>query len=83
MRHPLEKFIRMEMLAIIGGLFAGIFAWITGWMFFLFLACYLFVFSMLSNVFILLYTHRASDAMKQVIRAFLLFIFLTSLFFYI
>lgn len=83
MRHPLEKLIRMEIIAMIGGLFVGIFAWITGWIIFLFLACYLFIFSMLSNAFVLLHTHRASDAMKQVIRAALLFLFLTSLFFYL
>lgn len=83
MRHPLEKFIRLEMLCIISGLFIGIFAWITGWMLFLFFACYLFVLSMISNAFILLNTRRPTDALKQILRAALLFLFLTSLFFYI
>ncbi len=83
MRHPLEKFIRMEMLLIIIGLFIGIVAWISGWMLFLFFACYLFIFSLICNALVLLHTRRASEALKQVIRAALLFLFLTSLFFYL
>ncbi|MFD1416425.1 hypothetical protein [Oceanobacillus jeddahense] len=83
MRHPLEKFIRMEVIAIMAGLFFGIFAWITGWLFFLFFACYLFVFSMFSNALILLHTRRGSDAIKQAIRAVLLFLFITSIYFYL
>ncbi|WP_212927153.1 hypothetical protein [Oceanobacillus sp. J11TS1] len=83
MRHPLEKWIRIEIISIIAGVFLGIFAWITGWMLFLFFACYLFVLSIISNAFILLNTRRASDALKQMVRAALLFLFLTSLFFYL
>ncbi|WP_077602311.1 hypothetical protein [Oceanobacillus sojae] len=82
MRHPLEKFIRIEAIAIVGGLFIGILAWITGWMLLLFFACYLFVLSMLADALILLHTRRSSDAVKQVIRAVLLFLFITSLYFY-
>ncbi|WP_080872299.1 hypothetical protein [Oceanobacillus timonensis] len=83
MKHPLEKLIRMEVMTIIAGLFIGIFAWITGWVFFLFLACYLFIGSMLSHALILLHTRRGSDGIKQAIRAMLLFLFITSLFFYL
>ncbi|MFD1064571.1 hypothetical protein [Oceanobacillus locisalsi] len=83
MKHPLEKFIRMEVLAMIAGLFIGVLAWITGWVLFLFLACYLFIGSMFSHALILLHTRRGSDGIKQALRAMLLFLFITSLFFYL
>lgn len=82
MKHPLEKFIQMEIITIMAGLFIGILAWVTGWMLFLFFACYLFILSLIANALILLHTRRASDALKQVIRAVLLFLFITSLYFY-
>lgn len=82
MRHPYEKLMRIEIIGIISALLLGIFSWATGWFLFFFIACYLLILSMLCNCLILLHIRRQTDALKQMIRAALLFLFITSLYFY-
>ncbi|WP_017798245.1 hypothetical protein [Oceanobacillus kimchii] len=81
MRHPYQKFIQMEVIGLVLSFLSGITALITGWLILLFFAVYLLVLSIVCDAIILMQTRRQSEAMKQAIRAFVLFLLITSMFF--
>ncbi|BAC14982.1 hypothetical protein ACFQ4N_13220 [Oceanobacillus iheyensis] len=81
MRHPYQKFIQMEVIGLVLSFLCGITALITGWIILLFVAVYLLVVSIVCDAIILMQTRRQSEAMKQAIRAFVLFLLITSMFF--
>ncbi|MFS0750253.1 hypothetical protein [Oceanobacillus sp. 1P07AA] len=81
MRHPYQKFIQMEVIGLVLSFLSGITALITGWVILLFFAVYLLVLSIVCDAIILMQTRRQSEAMKQGIRAFILFLLITSMFF--
>lgn len=81
MRHPYQKFIQMEVIGLVLSFLSGITALITGWVILLFFAVYLLVLSIVCDAIILMQTRRQSEAMKQAIRAFILFLLITSMFF--
>ncbi|GLO67712.1 hypothetical protein M3E13_02355 [Oceanobacillus kimchii] len=81
MRHPYQKFIQMEVIGLVLSFLSGITALITGWVILLFFAVYLLVLSIVCDAIILMQTRRQSEAMKQAIRAFVLFLLITSMFF--
>jgi len=81
MRHPYEKYIRLELITIILVFLLGIFAVIQSYIIFLFLGLYLLVVSLIFTALIEFYTYHTHNAIKHALRALLLFIFTTYLIF--
>ncbi|GAB3789239.1 hypothetical protein [Virgibacillus kimchii] len=82
MRHPYEKFIRLELITIILVFVLGLFAIIQTYIIFLFLGLYLLVISLILTALIEFHTYRTQEALKHASRALLLFIFTTYLIFF-
>lgn len=81
MRHPYEKFIRLELITIILVFILGIFAIIQSYILFIYLGLYLLVISLVFNALIEFHTYQTQEAMKHALRALLLFVFTTYLVF--
>ncbi|MFC3038634.1 hypothetical protein ACFOGI_00015 [Virgibacillus xinjiangensis] len=81
MRHPYEKLVRMELAAIAAVILFGVIALIQGFLLLILLAFYLLAFSLLCEAMLLWQTGNTPEAGKQGLRAMLLFIFVTYLFF--
>ncbi|MGY0694961.1 hypothetical protein ACW2QC_19715 [Virgibacillus sp. FSP13] len=79
MRHPSEKFIRLELIAILIAALVGVFALIKGFLFIIILALYLIALSMFSGAIVEWQTHQTNRAGKHMLQAILLFIFTTYL----
>lgn len=69
MKHPHEKFIRIELLSIALALIIFIFSVIKGYLLFAIFSLLLIAVSLLSESMILLATHQKAQALKQGARA--------------
>ncbi|MEC5424421.1 hypothetical protein QGM71_13050 [Virgibacillus sp. C22-A2] len=74
MRHPYEKFIRIELLSLASAILIGIIALAQGYTLLIFLCLYLLALSLACNALIELHRHEADQAGKQILRAIMLFI---------
>lgn len=83
MRHPYEKFIRLELLFIIVAVIVGIIALLKGFAFVIIIALYMIAFSMLSGAIVEWHTHQTNQAGKHFLQAILLFIFTTYMIFHL
>ncbi|GAB3048151.1 hypothetical protein [Virgibacillus ainsalahensis] len=83
MRHPYEKFMRIELIAIACVVLFGVIALIQGFLIFILLCFYLLALSIFCDAMILLYLHNPPQAGKQFLRAVMVFIFTTYLFFHL
>lgn len=82
LRHPHEKIIRIELIAIGLSFFIGLIALIQASIFFLIIAFYFIVISLVCDAFSHSYTsNRQLQSIKQAIRASILFILATGLIF--
>jgi len=81
LRHPYEKYIRLEFLTIIFVIILALFAIIQSYTLFIFVGLYLLVMSLILTALIDFHTYRTQEAMKHVLRAALLFVFATYLIF--
>lgn len=76
MKHPHEKFIRIELFSLVLTMILFIFAVIKGFTFFAFISLLLITISLLADAIILWGIHEKAPAIKQVVRA-ILILFLT------
>ncbi|MFA1822447.1 hypothetical protein ACDX78_20170 [Virgibacillus oceani] len=83
MRHPYEKYIRLELITIILICLLGLFAIIQSYILFIFLGLYLLTVNLILTALIEFHTYRAHEAIKHVLRAIFLFVFTTYLIFLI
>lgn len=74
MRHPYEKFIRIELISMISAILIGIVALIKGYLILIFICFCLITVSLLAETIILWSTLQKAQGGKQFIRAFLLLI---------
>lgn len=74
MKHPYEKFIRIELLTIgLAGLI-GIVALVKGYLISVLICLYLITLSLLAEAMIALSTHQRVQGIKQLVRAAIIFI---------
>ncbi|MEW9676354.1 hypothetical protein ABRT01_09265 [Lentibacillus sp. L22] len=83
MRHPYEKFMKMELFAIIGAIIVGIIALIKGFVLVVILALYMVSFSMFSGAIVEWNTRQTQQAGKHLLQAAMLFIFTTYMIFHL
>lgn len=83
MKHPYEKFIKMELVFIVCAVLFGLIALIQGYLFLILMSLYLVTISMLFNALIHWHSHRTADAGKQILRAIMLLCFVTFLVFHL
>jgi hypothetical protein len=74
MKHPYEKFIRMELLALLSVVFFIILTMIKGWVLLVFLSLFFIVISLICDGLALLHTHQKAPAAKQLARGLLVFV---------
>lgn len=78
MKHPYEKFIRIELLALLSVVFLSIIAFIKAWVFLVVVSLFFIVFSLIAHALAEWHTHQRALAGKQLVRA--LFIFLLTIY---
>lgn len=83
MQHPYEKFIRLELITIAVAVIIGLFALLKGFIFVVMFAMYLLVLSLISGALVELNVNQATQAIKHLAQAVLLFIFLTYMIFHL
>lgn len=83
MRHPYEKFIQLELLAIICAVVFGFFAMIQSYLFLILISFYLIAISLFLNAITYWYLRRTMDAFKQLVRALMLAFFITFIVFHL
>jgi hypothetical protein len=83
MRHPHEKFIRLELLAILLAVIIGIIALLKGFLLVMVLTLYLITFSMIFGALVEWNTRQTNQAGVHFLQAALLFVFTTYLLFHI
>nr|GGG70927.1 hypothetical protein GCM10011398_13840 [Virgibacillus oceani] len=81
MRHPYEKFIRLELIAILVAVVIGLFALIKGFLLIVILALYMLAFSLASGAIVEWNMNQTNQAGKHFLQAILLFIFTTYMIF--
>lgn len=69
MRHPYEKFIRIELISMISAVLIGMIAFIKGYFILIFICFFLIALSLIAEVIILWFTYQKIQAGKQLIRA--------------
>lgn len=74
MRHPYEKFIRIELFSIVLALTIFIFALIKGFILLIICSLLLISISLLADSLISWLTHQKAQAIKQCARAVIIFI---------
>lgn len=79
MRHPYERLIRIEITSISLAAFIGLFAFIQSYTLLIFLSVYLLALSLVCGALIDWSTHQKTQAIKQFLRAIVLFILTTYL----
>lgn len=77
MRHPYEKFIRLELIALILAVFAGIIVLIKGFILLAILLIYLIACALCCEGMIELSTHNRNHAVKHFLQAILIFVFMS------
>lgn len=83
MRHPYEKFIRLELIAIAAAVIIGLIALLKGFVLVIMIAMYLLVFSLISGALVEWNINQAAQAGKHLAQAVLLFIFITYMIFHL
>ncbi|ASK62032.1 hypothetical protein CFK37_07600 [Virgibacillus phasianinus] len=83
MRHPYEKFIRLELLTLILAVIAGIVVLIKGFIFLAIVLIYLIACALCCEAMIELHTHNRNKAFKHFIQVILLFVFTTYIVFHL
>ena len=83
MRHPYEKFIKMELIFILCAVLFGLVALIQGYIFLVLMSMILITISLFFDALIHWYSHRSADAGKQILRAVLLLCFIIFLIFHL
>jgi type III secretory pathway component EscV len=81
MRHPYEKFVRIELVSIISAFVIGIIALIKGFPILIFICFFLVAISLCAEAIILWFTYQKVDGGKQLIRAMIIFLLTTFLIF--
>lgn len=81
MRHPYEKFIRIELIAILIAILIGVIVLIKGYLILVFVCLYLLVLSLLAEAMIAWSTHQKFQSGKQLVRAAIIFILATYMIF--
>jgi len=81
MRHPYKRFIKIELFSLILAIMTGLSAIIWTRVIWVILSMYLIAISLLCDGIVAQSTHQHTWAIKQFIRAFLLFILTTLLLF--
>jgi hypothetical protein len=79
MRHPYEKFIRGELVAIVLAVIFGLIALIQGVFFLIIIGLYLVAASLVCDGLIAIYMRNQVHGIKQLLRSVLLFLFATFL----
>lgn len=80
MRHPYEKIIRIELFSIGFAVLFGIFAFIQGYTILMFVCFYLISISLVAEAMVAWLTYHKEQAIKSIIRAILIFMMSTYLF---
>ncbi|SFA97735.1 hypothetical protein SAMN04488072_104270 [Lentibacillus halodurans] len=81
MRSPYEKYIRIELLALALAVIIGLIAIVQGYVIIILLCVYLLAFSMFCEGFLHLNTNKPIDGIKQFVKAGMLMVLATILFF--
>lgn len=81
MRHPYEKFIRLELIAVLLAILVGLFALFKGFILLVFITFYLIGCSIACAAIVEWYTHQTNQAGKHILQALLLIIFTTYMIF--
>ncbi|QKY70524.1 hypothetical protein [Lentibacillus sp. CBA3610] len=81
MRNPYEKYIRMELLTLALAVVIGLIAILQGYVVIILLSMYLLAFSIFCEGFLQLNTNRGMDGIKQFVKAGMLMLLATILFF--
>lgn len=81
MRHPYEKFIRLELLTLGIVIITGVISIVKGYPIIMILSLYLLSISIFCEALIGLNTQRTTKGAKQFAKAFMLFLLTTVLFF--
>lgn len=83
MRNPYENYIRMELLSLALAVVIGLIAIVQGYVMIMLFCLYLLAFSILSEGTFYLNTNKTPEGIKQFVRAGMLLVLATVLFFYI
>ncbi|ASN04014.1 hypothetical protein [Virgibacillus necropolis] len=83
MRHPYEKFVRLELISLILAIFAGIVVLVKGFILLAVVIIYLIGCGLCCEAMIELNTHNRNKAFKHFAQALLLFIFMTYILFHL
>ena len=83
MRHPYEKFIRLELVIIAAAIIIGLTALLKGFILLVMFVMYLLAFSLISGAMAEWNINQATQAFKHFVQAILLFIFVTYMIFHL
>ncbi|MFZ3578546.1 hypothetical protein [Virgibacillus sp. DJP39] len=83
MRHPYEKFIRLELVSLCLAVLTGIIVLIKGFIFLAIFVIYLIAFGLCFEAMVEYHTHNQNKAFKHFIQATLLIIFMSYIVFYL
>lgn len=83
MRHPYEKFIRIELFSIGLSVFIGIFAFIKSYTILMFICFYFISLGLVAEAIVAWSTYQKEQAIKSMIRAVVIFLISTYLFWYL
>ncbi|MFD1361597.1 hypothetical protein [Lentibacillus salinarum] len=81
MRNPYERYKRMELISLALAVVIGLIAIVQGYTIFMLFSFYLLAFSILSEGIFYLNTNKAPDGIKQCVKAGVLVLLATMLFF--
>ncbi|TFJ93409.1 hypothetical protein [Lentibacillus salicampi] len=81
MRNPYEKYIRIELLTLALAVVIGMIAIVQGYLLIMLFCVYLLAFSMFCEGFLHINTNHAVDGFKQFVKAGMLILIVTVLFF--
>lgn len=83
MRHPYEKYIRLELITLIIAVFAGIIVLIKGFLFLAIFLIYLVACALCCEAMIELNTHNRNNAFKHFLQAILILVFMSFIVFHL
>ncbi|WP_404455980.1 hypothetical protein LG329_08580 [Virgibacillus necropolis] len=83
MRHPYEKFVRLELIILILAVLVGVLVLIKGFIFLAILLIYLIACGLCCEAMIEFHTHNQNKAFKHFLQALLLFVFTTYIIFHL
>lgn len=83
MRHPYEKFIRLELITLILAVLAGIVVLIKGFTFLAILLIYLIACGLCCEAMVEFHTHNKNKAFKHFVQAMLILVFMSYIVFHL